>query len=822
MLRPTLALLPFVLAVPLAAQGLLITPQPPIATPAPQPGITVPPRHQMPARVSVVRTAVRADIVDGVASTTIEQTFRNDGDRDAEGTWFLPLPAGAVADGFKMVVGGKEIAGEVLDANQARGVYEQIVRQRRDPGLLEYAGEGLLRARIFPIPGRGEVGVSVRLRQVLQPLGNLYEWRWPLRAAQFGDAGDGPLVLEVKIASQTPLSTVIAPYATAEIRRTGQHEALVTMEGRNQQLEDLKVLYGLTEQEFGLHLLPWRGPVDPGYFAMLLSPPRDLGKDKAPRRFVQFVVDTSGSMAGAKIEQAKAAVRSFLASLRPEDLFQVVTFASSVQPFFEAPQRATPENLAAAQQRVDQLQALGGTNIGDALQRALEAPVPAADTDGGWLSQIVFVTDGQPTVGLTNPQQILDLTKLTDRQAMRIFALGVGDEIDVRLIDDLVAQHRGARDFVRNQEKIEVKVDALCQKISQPALTDVEVRVDGLDAFHVHPTRTRDLFCGEMLQVVGRYRDSGKRTVRISGKQNGVQKEFVFQVEFPALAEKHAFVPTLWARQHVASLLDEIRRNGQKQELVEEVKRLATRYGIVTPYTSQLIVEEGMRLAGRESAFDSNQWNSAVGVGAGAGDRWGDLGGRGRGGAASGPTTSGPMGPATGGPAGQAGGRMADGAKPAEEAKAAAPALPGAPVTPGTSSLGTFGRTRTGAEAVEESLATGSDDFYLGKTKDGEAKNGAGRAGRAGLVRRAADRVFVVIGAELVEQGLPADWQKTAVVVEAFSDAYFELLKQNPKLRDVLALGDRIVFRDGERIVRVQPAAVKPPVQAEPQAPAGK
>lgn len=820
MLRTRLALLPFVLTLPLAAQGLLITPQPPGPGPVtvPQPGVVAPPRHLMPARVSVVRTAVRADIVDGVASTTIEQTFRNEGDRDAEGTWFLPLPAGAVADGFKMVVGGKEIAGEVLDSNQARGVYEQIVRQRKDPGLLEYAGEGLLRARIYPIPARGEVGVSVRLRQVLQPTGSLYEWRWPLRAAQFGDAGDGPLVLEVKITSQTPLSTVIAPYTTAEVRRTGQHEAIVTMEGKNQQLEDLKVLYGLTEQEFGLHLLPWRDAVDPGYFAMLVSPPRDLGKDKAPRRFVQFVIDTSGSMAGAKIEQAKAAVRTFLSSLRPEDLFQVVTFASSVQPFFEAPQRATPENLAVAQQRIVQLQALGGTNIGDALQRALEAPLPAADTDGGWLSQIVFVTDGQPTVGLTNPQQILDLTKVADRQSMRIFALGVGDEIDVRLIDDLVLQHRGARDFVRNQEKIEVKVDALCQKISQPALTDVEVRCDGLDAFHVHPTRTRDLFCGEMLQVVGRYRDSGKRTVRVSGKQNGVQKEFVFQVDFPALAEKHAFVPTLWARQHVASLLDEIRRNGNKPELVDEVKRLATRYGIVTPYTSQLIVEEGMRLAGREGAFDSNQWNSAVG--AGRDGRWGDLGAR-AGRAGSGPTTPGASGPTTGGPAGPATRGAATEAKPAEEAKAAGP---GAPAAPATSALARFGSTRTGSEAVEESLATGGDDFYLGKTKNGELKDGEGKggAGRAGLVRRAAGRVFVVIGQELVEQGLPTDWQKTAVVVEAFSDAYFELLKQNPKLRDVLALGERIVFRDGERIVRVQPAAVKPPAPAEPQAPAGK
>lgn len=779
MAKPTQFLVPLLLCLPLAAQGLLITPQQPVPDHREFAGPIVPNR---PASVRVTRTGVKAAIEDGVATTVVEQVFRNDGGRDAEGTWFLPLPAGAVADKFTMTVGGKEVAGEVLDANQARGVYEQIVRQRRDPGLLEYAGEGLLRARIFPIPANGEVIVRVRLQQVLQPVGGLYEWNWPLRAARFGDAGQGPLGLEVKIHSQTALATVIAPYATAEIRRNGAHEALVSMEGDVGQLEDLKVLYGLSEQEFGLHLLAWRDVGNPGYFTMLLSPPRELEKGKAPRRCVQFVLDTSGSMSGDKIDQAKAALITFLGSLHGEDMFQVVTFASSVQTFFEGPQRATPENLEAAKKRVDQLQAMGGTNIGDALRQALEAQTPAADADGPWLSQVVFLTDGQPTVGLTNPKDILELTRLVDKQQMRVFGLGIGDEIDVRLLDDLVAQHRGARDFVRNKEKIEVKVSALCQKIAQPALCDVEVRCDGLDSFDVHPNRTRDLFCGEMLQVVGRYRDSGTRTVRVKGTQNGVVKEFVFRVDFPALAEQHTFVPTLWARQHVASLLDAIRRNGQQRELVDEVKKLATRYGIVTPYTSQLIVEEGMRLAGRESAFDSNQWNSAVGVGAGGGAarRFGARGG------SAGPSTPGAAGPAT-------------------EAKAAEPpAAPaaGAPIL----SLADLGRARTGAEAVRESLATGSDDFYLGATRrlgEGADKDAATR--RAGVVRNAAGRTFVVVGQELVEQGLPADWQKTAVAVEAFSDAYFALLKANPKLREVLALGDRVVFRDGERIVRVGP-----------------
>ncbi len=751
-MKHPLALLPLLFAAPLAAQGLLIGPEPGPGTGGP--GFVAPPPRG-PAAVHVVRTKVAAAIVDGVATTTIDQVFRNDGGREAEGTWFLPLPAGAVADGFTMTVGGKEVTGEVLDAGQARAVYESIVRQRRDPGLLEYAGEGMLRARIFPIPAIGEIGVTVRLRQVLQPTGGLYEWRWPVRAAQLGDAGAGPLGLEVRIASRTPLATVVTPHAGAEIRRPGDREAVVSLEGQAAQFEDLKVLYGLAEQEFGLHLLACRDGNEPGFFTMLLSPPRALAADrKPPRRCVQFVVDTSGSMRGEKMEQAKAALRTFLRSLRPQDVFQVVTFASSVQTFFDRPMPATEEHLAAALQRVERLEAMGGTNIGDALQQALKA-VPPADDGGALLPQIVFVTDGQPTVGLTAPQQILDLTKQLDTRATRLFALGVGDEIDVRLLDDLVLQHRGARDFVRNQEKIEVKVDALCQKLAQPALTDVEVKCDGIDAFDVHPARTGDLFCGELMQVVGRYREGGKRTVRVRGRQDGVEREFSFEVEFPLASMQHSFVQTLWARQHIAGLMDAIRRQGGKAELIDEVRRLATRHGIVTPYTSQLIVEEGMRLAG--GALPPTAGGARTSL-AGA----------------SGPSSGGPAGPAA------------------------------APAPPAVDKLERFGRARSGAEAVRESLETRSEVLLLGTRRSAMDARAAEAAQQA--VRRAGGRVFVPVGSDWVEQGLPSDWAKLAVVVEAYSPEWFELGKR-AELREVLALGDCLVFRDGARIVQVKPPA---------------
>ncbi|MFK7738743.1 MAG: VIT and VWA domain-containing protein [Planctomycetota bacterium] len=809
-IRRVVPLLAMLCTASLSAQGLLIGPDPASAQTAGgsdsdsgDRGAATAPRPTR-AGVHIVKTGVKARIVDGVATTTIEQTIANTTSRIQEATWFMPLPAGAVADAFTMTVGGKEIAGEVLDSGKARQIYESIVRRRRDPGLLEYAGEGMLRARIFPIPAQGEIGIMVRMRQVMEPKAGMYEWNWPVRVARLGDAAAGMLSLDLAIESKTPIATVVSPHGDAEIRRIGQNKARVSLEGANGDFDDLRVLYGLTKKEFGLNALTWRKAGEPGYFTLLVSPPRELAEGKLPPRLVQFVIDTSGSMKGAKINQAKASVHAFLGSLRDSDYFQVHTFASTVTSFFDEPQRATVANLAEARRRIYDVVAMGGTNIGEALREALTANVPEGNE--GLLPQIVFVTDGQPSVGLTDANKILALLRETENRVgrgvkPRLFALGVGDRVDARLIDDLVEQHRGARDFVGDNEKIEVKVDALCQKLSRPALADVVVSCDGLDAFHVHPNKTRDLFCGDMMQVVGRYRNHGKHTVRVRGKQAGVEKDYSFEVAFPETASDHEFAQTLWAKQHVASLLVAIRRNGVQAELVDEVRQLATRYGIVTPYTSQLIVEEGMRLA-FPTGTSSNRPVRYRGPGSvvppiPGRDQggWGGGTGRPRGPAASGPASAGATGPT--GPATSGGGSLFE----------------------------RLGQARTGPGAVAESKSlsgpvTGSDDFYLGATRNPRTSRRSGSIALPEL-RRANGRVFLVTRHVVVEQGLPTDWRKQAVVVVAYSDEYFALLRQQPKLRAIFALGDRVAFRDGKRIVRITTRApARKPVR--PTAPAAK
>lgn len=725
-----------------------------------QVGSLGPAPHQGPGHgVSIRSTAVHTEIVDGVATTTIRQLLHNAGEREAEGTWLLPLPKGAVATGLKMLVGDKELIGEVLASEAARSIYAGIVRQRRDPGLLEFAGDGLLRARIYPIPPHGDVGVEVRWQQVLQPTGGLYEWSWPLRAMRLGDVAGGTFGLVVDIRSQTPLATVVAPGGAGDVQRDGEHRATVSWEGALRSADengDPRVLFGLRDQEFGVHLLSYRRPGEPGWFALLVAPPRRLREVELPRRCVQLVVDTSGSMGGAKLQQAKLAVQTFLRHLRPDDLFQILPFSTSAMPFFPAPVLADEANLATARRRIEELEARGGTNIGEALLRAFTG-VQATAEAAGRLQQIVFVTDGEPTVGETMPQRILAQATEANRHGARLFALGVGNDIDVPLLDDLAEQHRGARDFVGERERLELKVDALCQKLAQPAMSDVEVRCEGIEVYEVHPTRVRDLFCGDQMYVVGRYRGDGEHPIVVTGVQDGVKREFRFPVVFPLVSERHSFVQTTWARQHVGALLAEIRRGGAKKELLDEVRAIATRYGVVTPYTSQLVLEEQDRLRGMPPA-----------PGGGAGRFPSGPATRGMGS----PGVGGPSGPTTGGPVGPS-----------------AP-MPIGPVTGGPPA-------RTGEQAVRDSRAT--NDVGL--------RSEAGADG----VLRADGRTFLRVGSEIVEQGLPADWEKQAEALVAYGDEYFALLRHKPGLRSVLALGECVVFRDGLRIVRVRPAATAKP-----------
>lgn len=772
------------------------------------------------AGVRIARVTATVEVVDGVATTRLRGVARNDGARDAEAVWVLPLPSGAVADRFEMTVGGTRMTGEVLGAEQARSTYEAIVRRRRDPGLLEYFGRGCLRARLFPIPARGEVAVEVGFRHLLEEIGGLRRWTLALGACGIDGVGAEQVVLDLRIRSRSPIRNVFSPNPGVDVALDGDHSARVSFEGRGGDLRqrELAVVYGLSDADFGLDLLSHRkkGEKD-GWFMLMVSPRRDAADERILKKSVVFALDTSGSMAGAKIAQARDALRFFVRSLRPQDRFNVVPFSTEPQPFFPGCVDASPDNVAIALDKIAAIEARGGTNIAGALRATL-----AGAERGEHVAIAVLLTDGKPTVEETDPNKVIATARDANAAKARIFVFGVGHDVDTHLLDTIAADSGGTRDYVREGEDIEEKTGALLTKLESPAMTDVALAIDGLATSQLVPARLPDLFRGGRLVVLGRYADSGHRAVRLSGTVGGVRREYVYEADFADEGRDfgHDFVPKLWAERRVATLLDAIRLNGAASELVEEVQRLGREYGVVTPYTSHLIVEEGLALAPRGRAGGGAYRGPGDATPPGRNDARG-LGAPGP----SGPSTPGPAGgaspagPATGGSGGLApapsldelAGRLRDaGVLPPDASVEELRRLAGEvarELRDSESGMRDLGRRSSGREAVEESaylarlvdteVASQSDEFFLGA--------GRGRASLlARFVRTVKDKTFVLrrgvwVDREFDEARMAAGKR----VVPAWSKEWFDLLDANPELRPYLAFSARLIVVVGEQAIEV-------------------
>jgi Ca-activated chloride channel family protein len=539
-------------------------------------------------------------IDDQVAVTKVAETFRNQTDQQMEATYVFPVPRGAVVNQFSLWINDKEIKGEVVAADQARDLYTSIIRRTQNPALLEYLGSGLLRVRVAAIPAKSDQKLVVSYTSVADRAGDAVEYIYPLKANGNMAATLQEFSITANIKSQHAIQNVYSPSHAITIKRANDKELTVSFD-RNQGMldKDFQLFYSFGTKDIGLTALTNRpAGEENGHFLMLIAPRLELAKEQSIPRDMVLVLDTSGSMRGVKLAQAKKAMKFCLSQLTPKDRFGMIEFSAKVNKYKDALQDSAAENLDAGRQWVDHLQATGGTNINDALIQALamRSKVP------GRAFTIVFFTDGLPTSSERDPEKILKNVASRNDASTRIFSFGVGDDVNATFLDRLAEQSRGFSTYVRPSEDIEVKVAGLYSKISHPVLANLQLAV-GPDVTleEVYPPQLPDLFHGTQLVVLGRYRGHGPATVKLTGTVGMEAKEYTYSVKF---AEKtnadREFVEQLWARRKVGYLLDQIRVNGAKKELVDEVTALAKKYGIVTPYTSYLIVTDGPAPVARE------------------------------------------------------------------------------------------------------------------------------------------------------------------------------------------------------------------------------
>ena len=483
------------------------------AGPASAAGLLIPEDKKLPP-LAMVNHKVTVSIDEQVAVTTVEQTFRNHTDRNLEATYLFPVPKGANVDKFTMWVDGKEQGGELLDAKHAHQVYTDIVRRTQDPGLLEYLGNSLMRLRVFPIPPKGDQKVKISYKFVAPKDGSVVEYAYPLKTDGKATRTLEEFSVNLTVKSKNAVQNVYSPTHAITTVRKSDKEVNVTFE-RNQALldKDFQLFYGFGDKDIGLTPLVYK-PItaEDGYFMFLVSPQLEAEKRRVPRDLV-LVLDTSSSMSDIKMQQAKKAVKFSLGQLKPEDRFGVLKFSTTVTPFRDKLVEANKDYLEAATKWVDGLKTSGGT----ALLPALEDALALRSDDPNRPFTLVFFTDGQPTVDETNPDRIVK--KIGDKNTAntRIFTLGVGDDVNAAMLDQLAEATRAVSTYVREAEDIETKVASLYGKISNPVLTDLRLTAgDDVRIHEIYPPKLPDLFQGTQLVVIGRY-TGGNHISSVSG-----------------------------------------------------------------------------------------------------------------------------------------------------------------------------------------------------------------------------------------------------------------------------------------------------------------
>ncbi|MBI3820655.1 MAG: VWA domain-containing protein [Planctomycetes bacterium] len=573
-----------------------------LIAPPQDPGIRpqILPRERVERALQLDQLKIHIQIADGTAATEIEQVFLNRTNRPAEEVYLWPIPEGASVTDFQLWIDGKAQKAEILDKEKARGVYEEIVRGQRDPALLEWAGLGCVRCSVFPVPGNGEGRVKLKYIHNMTPSAGLFEYELPLRLAAIAPSGIRSLTIDGAIESQRPLSSIYSPTHSLDVKKSGDRSARFSYEGSGVSREkDFLLTYLIANQDFGALILAHRSPGADGFFSLALSPRFDLAPAAIQPKDIIFVCDTSGSMQGVKIEQARKALTQCLGRLNANDRFAVVRFSTEAESFKSELLDATKENTEAAKAWVSKFEARGGTNIDDALTNALKYK-----KNEGRLAMIFFLTDGCPTIGVTDPVQLVNRVKANNTNGLRLFTFGVGFDVNTQLLDTLARETKAAREYVRPEEDVEHKVSALFDKVESPVLSNISISVSGAEFNEVYPKEISDLFKGSQLLLTGRYRGKGPAILKLSGKINNESREFTFNINLPEVEERYDSIAPLWATRKVGFLMDEIRLRGANAELVAEIKRLAREYNIITPYTSFLVVEEGRRVASARGGVD--------------------------------------------------------------------------------------------------------------------------------------------------------------------------------------------------------------------------
>jgi len=585
--------------------------------------------------VEITGVKVGVVVMEQAATTTMDIDLKNPTGARQEAELLVPVPEGAAVRGFTFSGAGKEPSAELLPKAEAAATYKSIVAKIKDPALLEFAGCNLIRSSVFPVEANGTQKIRLTYEHLLPADGDRIDYLLPRTESIDYNV---PWEISVRIKSKRPISTVYSPSHEVKFERAGKNVASVHA-GQEAMTEPgpFQLSY-LQDSDQGVSASLFAYPdatTDGGHFLLLAglpakSPQTEDGRP-AVKREITVVIDRSGSMAGEKIEQAKAAALQVVQGLYDGEAFNIIDYSDSIASFAAAPVVKNKKNIEAARHYIRRLSSGGGTNIHDALVEALR-PEPIE----GVLPIVLFLTDGLPTIGVRSETGIRTAAVKANRHDRRIFTFGVGYDVNAPLLSHLARKSRAVSTFVLPNEEIEAKVSQVYRRLFGPVLSEPDLIVldsDGKETtrrtFDMLPSALPDLFEGDKLVLLGRYQGEKPLRFRLKGRFHGKPKTFKFEFKLDSATTKNNFVPRLWASRKIALLIDEIRQAGadsggsssvvsaaaandpEMKELVDEIVRLSVEYGILTEYTA-FLAREGSDLTARNEILREANRNFAT------------------------------------------------------------------------------------------------------------------------------------------------------------------------------------------------------------------
>ncbi len=526
---------------------------------------------------------VSVDIRDQIARTTIEESFVNHTGTVLEGVFYFPLPEDASISGFAMWINGERVDADVVEKERAREIYETILREKRDPGLLEWTGGNIFKARVYPIGA--EKRIQIRYTQVLPKVKDTYRYHYALRSELTRSHPLERLELEVTIASEDTLAEVTCPTHPARIRTT---PGGARVEYSAQQVvpeRDFELAVRTEPQAQAVRIIPHRRTLD-GYFLMTIDAPQLPSSEPSGSTEpldCLLVADTSGSMAGPAREAQIAFIEAFLASLSETDRFNLATSDVSVRWAFDRAVACTADNRRHALNFLTDRRPLGWSDLDAAFESAFGRAREK--------SQIVYVGDGVGTKGKIEGADLVRRVTAAHGGRGAVHAVAVSSAFDALVLRGLSRLGAGSWRSLSAGTDAAVGATALLAELTTPSVRDLEITFEGIEVAAVYPEVLPSLVAGTQQIVVGRFdpRSLGDSTgrVRVRGRFGDEAIDFEAPIDLTEADRSNSFIPRLWARHHLDHLLEQ----GDAAENRERIIALSEDFQIITPFTSFLVLE---------------------------------------------------------------------------------------------------------------------------------------------------------------------------------------------------------------------------------------